>query len=60
VILHQGGRAKAGSPYLPKDTQQPVYAKMEQLADILACIFSELGPDQRAEYFSDPPALKAA
>jgi hypothetical protein len=60
MILHQGGGAKAGSPDLPKHEEQPLYAKMEQLADILACIFSELRPDQRAAYFSDPPALRAA
>jgi hypothetical protein len=45
-------KANAGTPTLFDITNQQRLEQLEQLADIFACIFDSLTPEQRASYVS--------
>ena len=53
-------RTDAGLPKPLEITHQQRLEQMEQLADIFACIFGSLTPEQRASYMSDSVCQVAA
>jgi hypothetical protein len=46
-------KASAGSPQPLDTTNQQRQEKLEILADIFACIFGDLTPEQRANYMTN-------
>jgi hypothetical protein len=53
-------KANAGTPQPLDITHQQRLEQMEQLADIFACIFASLTPEQRASYMSESVYQEAA
>jgi hypothetical protein len=53
-------RTDAGLPKPLETTHQQRHEQMEQLADILACVFGSLTPEQRASYMSESAYQLAA
>lgn len=54
------GKVVAGLPQPSEITHQQRLVQMEQLADIFACNFGSLTPEQRASYLSESVSQKAA